>query len=263
MEHLFVERERRGLSSLCWIIALLACLQFAIPEPTIAAAPPKANGSNSIFEPIKIMNLSMDIERGTWVKDLQFILQWNARRKRITRSNDASLLGLRLSVKSRIGRISFNADRKRGSDFSGRYLTEVHYGHINPPISESPRRAVVHYLNLANHGIGPQLMLGGTLSTFYQFLGSTPQPTGKNGQYKGNGSEKTRDINKPPFSRRIVASLLMFFGGFWLYGLGWHYFYDQRRVLGTTLIYSGIFILLSGVGLWLITGFRWNWGWWI
>ena len=147
------------------------------------------------------------------------------------------------------------------NNLDGTNLNDIvqHHGFTKVFYTETPavsRSKTSFNANTFNSNVGSQFIFGG-------FLSRRPQVTSKNGQHEGNNSENSRDINKPPFRRRIIASLFMFFGGFWIYAKGWYYFYEQRKGLGTALIYGGIFMLLSGVGLWLMTGFRWSWGWYL
>lgn len=70
-------------------------------------------------------------------------------------------------------------------------------------------------------------------------------------------------VDEPPFARRIIVSLVAFFGGFALYADGW-----RRLDKGVTRFGSyariglGLLGVVVGLGLWLSSGFRWSWGWW-
>ncbi len=102
----------------------------------------------------------------------------------------------------------------------------------------------------------------GSLRITNQLFSGTPQQSSIDSQSKSDDSQSTSDINSPPFSRRIPMSVLLFFGGFYLQGRGWDYFYSGNLGYGRLIVSLGVIISLAGVTLWLCNGFRWSWGWW-
>ena len=129
--------------------------------------------------------------------------------------------------------------------------------------------AIICYLNSGAIGNSERvfhftsLPIGSSFSVFTKLNGSPIQLTSIDSQSERNSSQSSSNINQPPFTRRIVAAIFGFIGGFYLYDRGLRYFYDRRKFFGSALISLGIFLVLSSLCLWLFNGFRWSWGWWI
>ncbi len=129
--------------------------------------------------------------------------------------------------------------------------------------SQSP--VLVNRQGLIVYGehIRPQLPFGGGFRTSYEVIGSPPKICCETDQYKSDNRKGAGDVNEPPFWRRIPVSLFLLFGGFYFQDRGWGYFYSGRKRYGRLIVCSGTVITLCGVALWLCSGFRWSWGWWI
>lgn len=101
-------------------------------------------------------------------------------------------------------------------------------------------------------------------------LGFFPQTESKEGQCAGNQCQGNRSAghydspsDEAPFVRRFFVALLSillcvlgtFFG---LAALS-----KKRVVFGSALIVSGLLIAIIGMGLLVLTTFKWSWGWWL
>lgn len=107
------------------------------------------------------------------------------------------------------------------------------------------------------------LLSGGLLGIVHQGVRSAPELRRIASQDSSYASQDDRNQHQPPFWRRIPIGLLSMFGGGWLYGQGWYYFYKQRRGFGTALIWIGGSLFVFGICLILLLGVRWSWEWWL
>lgn len=107
------------------------------------------------------------------------------------------------------------------------------------------------------------LSLSGFVSPVNHCFGGSPQTSCIKSQEESDNGQRAGDIDHPPFRRRIFSTLVGLVSGFYLYDRGLGYFYDHRKPLSYIFITVGIFLVMSSIGLWLCSGFRWSWGWWI
>lgn len=112
--------------------------------------------------------------------------------------------------------------------------------------------------------VGPQLPSGGVLGTFNQSLGRSPQFPCKYSQPKGEQCEQQFDaVVRPPFARRIMFLFFSYFAGLFIGIRGWKYFDNERRLLGAAFICCGTLLIVCGLTLFILTSFRWSWGWFL
>lgn len=81
--------------------------------------------------------------------------------------------------------------------------------------------------------------------------------------YNTHKNDSTGKPNHPPIGRRLIEVLCLIIGGFFLGLRGWENLDDNRRLLRAVFIGSGYFLSACGWLLWLITFYRWSWGWWL
>jgi len=108
--------------------------------------------------------------------------------------------------------------------------------------------------------IGLQLPLRAALSSSYQFVSGSPQfsrenhqSDGATRQHEGEDCESNRTISDPSFILRFLPFCFFIVVSFYLQGCGWSYFYDDRQILGATIISGGIVFGLGGLG-WFLFG---------
>lgn len=113
-----------------------------------------------------------------------------------------------------------------------------------------------------------RLRIAGLISPdFFHRFDRLPEPSRLSAEdnklQKTNGRQNGSQLNHPPIGRRLVASFIGVFGGFWLSLFGWNLFDDGRRYFGGAIIWFGW--LMGALGFWLlwILDFRWSWAWWI
>lgn len=87
--------------------------------------------------------------------------------------------------------------------------------------------------------------------------------SGIRGVDKQSNSEKQepREVNQPPFRRRIIVSLVVFILGYVVMVKGWTLFYRDMQFKGRLIAYGGIILWICAAALWLSSGFKWSWGW--
>lgn len=104
--------------------------------------------------------------------------------------------------------------------------------------------------------IGTQLPSGGIFRASYKLPGGNPKTQGEECE------QYFRPMIQPLFPQpmsRVVFMFLIFFGG-WFFALrGGEYFDNQRRLLGSALIGSGILLWLGVLLLWFIGRYWWSW----
>lgn len=83
------------------------------------------------------------------------------------------------------------------------------------------------------------------------------------GDYEGEREERDRsgERHEPPVGRRFLAAILSLFGGFFCSFRGWKNLYEERRFKGAAWFAGGCLLMLFGMGLWWVIGFRETWGW--
>ena len=107
--------------------------------------------------------------------------------------------------------------------------------------------------------IGTQLLFGGLFSADHQFVGGFPQSSCENHQNNTCPSQDGREDsigNRARSDTSFVHRFLFFFFvavSSYFQGLGWSYFYDDRKVLGAPVISVGALLGFGGLG-WFLFG---------
>ena len=79
----------------------------------------------------------------------------------------------------------------------------------------------------------------------------------------GGSSENSSETGVPPIKRRFFYYLFSLALGGFISVRGWDNVYEQRKLIGATQVVTGTLIVLMGVTLFLLTGYRGSWGWWL
>lgn len=106
-----------------------------------------------------------------------------------------------------------------------------------------------------------RLFPAGPLRTTYEGASGTPQSGGKDDQQNGNDRQRRSGYSHYPVVRRFAIFTLAVFVGYFVSILGWQYFDNNRRPLGSALVLGGGSLAFGGLALLLVTAFPWSWGW--
>jgi hypothetical protein len=83
--------------------------------------------------------------------------------------------------------------------------------------------------------------------------GTNSQPLSKFGEINGRFRELTRELYEFAITLGLGGPFLLIALGDFGFVLGWQYFYDQRRALGSALVVAGGSLVFGGIGLgWLL-----------
>ncbi len=105
--------------------------------------------------------------------------------------------------------------------------------------------------------------LRGVASGTPHFESGNPQTSGYQNE-GGSGHRSHGDPNqRPPIVRRLILMFCGFGTGLLWWLRGWHNFYEGRRRLCAAQVGLSLLLMIGGLGIWVLIGFKWSWGWWL